>query len=103
LRVRAPRQIRCGDLYADPVVKDFNTCAVTTKKCVPQRADNGAFPEPKADALVKAFDTTDMTGRWYISAGLNPLFDLFDCQARVCVDRSHCSRADLCVCCCVAC
>jgi violaxanthin de-epoxidase len=65
------------------VVKDFNTCAVTTKKCVPQRADNGAYPEPKADALVTAFDTTDMTGRWYISAGLNPLFDLFDCQARV--------------------
>ncbi len=78
---RAP-QIRCGDLYADAVVKDFNTCAVTTKRCVPQRADQGQYPIPAADALVTSFNTADFTGRWYISAGLNPLFDTFDCQAR---------------------
>jgi violaxanthin de-epoxidase len=79
---RARAQIRCGDLYADAVVKDFNTCAVTTKKCVPQRANTGEYPEPPADALVKEFNTADFTGRWYISAGLNKLFDTFDCQAR---------------------
>jgi hypothetical protein len=75
-------QIRCGDLYADPVVKDFNTCAVTTKKCVPQRANTGAYPLPPPGSLVTEFNTADFTGRWYISAGLNPLFDIFDCQAR---------------------
>jgi violaxanthin de-epoxidase len=75
-------QIRCGDLYADAVVKEFNTCAVTTKKCVPQRANEGQYPEPPVGALVSEFNTADFTGRWYISAGLNKLFDTFDCQAR---------------------
>jgi violaxanthin de-epoxidase len=75
-------QIRCGDLYADAAVKEFNTCAVTTKKCVPQRANEGQYPEPPPGSLVREFNTADFTGRWYISAGLNKLFDTFDCQAR---------------------
>ncbi len=25
----------------------------------------------------------EFKGKWYISAGLNPLFDIFDCQVRV--------------------
>ena len=87
MRLRA--QIRCGDLYADAVVKNFNTCAVTTKKCVPQRANEGLYPVPKPEALVKEFNTADFTGRWYISAGLNPLFDTFDCQVRRGCPRVH--------------
>lgn len=73
-------QIRCGDLYADAAVKAFNTCAVSTKKCVPQRADEGTYPVPPRDAVVPEFNVADMEGRWYISAGLNPLFDIFPCQ-----------------------
>lgn len=34
-------QIRCGDLYQDKAVDVFNTCAVSEKKCVPQRVDEG--------------------------------------------------------------
>ena len=34
-------------------------------------------------ALDAAFDLSGFTGRWYITAGLNPLFDLFDCQEHV--------------------
>lgn len=29
---------------------------------------------------MSAFDTSKFTGDWYISAGLNPIFDTFDCQ-----------------------
>jgi len=41
----------------------------------------GRFPVPPPESVVKEFDVTKFQGRWYISAGLNPLFDTFDCQA----------------------
>lgn len=74
------RPYRCGDLYGDKAVDTFNACAVSDEKCVPQRADEGLFPEPADCALDKNFDMAGFTGRWYITAGLNPLFDTFDCQ-----------------------
>ncbi|KAL3160389.1 hypothetical protein ABBQ32_010714 [Trebouxia sp. C0010 RCD-2024] len=73
-------QIRCGDLYNDKAVQTFTACAVSDKKCVPQKIDRDAFPEPKPEALDKNFDLGKFEGRWYITAGLNPLFDDFDCQ-----------------------
>ncbi|KAK9833291.1 hypothetical protein WJX81_003704 [Elliptochloris bilobata] len=74
-------QIRCGDLYNDKAVEAFTACAVSDKKCVPQRVDADAFPVPKDDGLDENFDLDNFQGRWYITAGLNPLFDTFDCQA----------------------
>ena len=73
-------QIKCGDLYNDKAIAAFNTCAVTNKSCVPQKMDNGMYMEPPGDVLVPEFSTEMMEGRWYITAGLNPLFDTFDCQ-----------------------
>jgi len=73
-------QIACGDKFADTVVEDFTRAAVTEKGCVPQRQDDGSYPVPKPEALVSSFTTTDLDGNWYISAGLNPAFDIFDCQ-----------------------
>ena len=37
-------QIRCGDLYADKAVEAFTACAVSDKKCVPQRVDESTYP-----------------------------------------------------------
>ena len=38
-------------------------------------------PQPPPDsALDNSFDVSKFTGRWYITAGLNPLFDTFACQ-----------------------
>ena len=37
-------QIKCGDLYEDGAVQTFNACAVSDKKCVPQRVDEGVYP-----------------------------------------------------------
>ena len=49
-------QIRCGDLYNDKAVEAFTACAVSDKKCVPQRVDADAFPVPKEDSLDEGFD-----------------------------------------------
>lgn len=73
-------QIKCGDLFDDETVGKFNACALSQKKCVPQKPDEGLFPVPSNDALVSSFSPNEFNGRWYISAGLNPLFDTFDCQ-----------------------
>eukprot|EP00775_Hariotina_reticulata_P013067 gene13067-13194_t len=73
-------QIRCGDLYGDSAVDTFNACAVSEKKCVPQRADEGMYPIPPDCALDTSFDLSNFQGRWFITAGQNRLFDIFDCQ-----------------------
>eukprot|EP00878_Enallax_costatus_P018093 GHUV01019035.1.p1 GENE.GHUV01019035.1~~GHUV01019035.1.p1 ORF type:complete len:454 (+),score=105.01 GHUV01019035.1:192-1553(+) len=73
-------QIRCGDLYADKATDTFNACAVSQQKCVPQRQDEGLYPVPPDCALDNSWDFSGFTGRWFITAGQNPLFDIFDCQ-----------------------
>lgn len=73
-------QIECGDLFENEVVGEFNKCAVSDLKCVPQKADDGSYPVPPASDLVQKFDTSIWNGRWYISAGQNKLFDCFPCQ-----------------------
>lgn len=73
-------QIKCGDLFENKVVDEFNECAVSRKKCVPQKSDVGEFPVPDPSVLVKRFNLADFNGKWFISSGLNPIFDAFDCQ-----------------------
>ncbi|MBA0803611.1 hypothetical protein Gohar_013802 [Gossypium harknessii] len=73
-------QIKCGDLFENNVVDEFNECAVSRKKCVPQKSDIGEFPVPDPAVLVENFNIADFTGKWFISSGLNPTFDTFDCQ-----------------------
>jgi len=73
-------QIKCGDEFSNDVVGAFTNCAVTEKKCVPQRPDDGSWPVPQESALVEKFAPEMLTGPWYISAGLNKAFDTFDCQ-----------------------
>ena len=73
-------QIECGDKFSNDVVAEFTNCAVTEKKCVPQRQDDGSYPVPPDDVLVQKFSTEMLQGDWYISAGFNKAFDVFDCQ-----------------------
>lgn len=73
-------QIRCGDLFENEAVGKFNACAVSQKNCVKQRQDDGSWPIPPKEAQAKAFNPKMMEGQWFISAGLNPAFDCFDCQ-----------------------
>ncbi|XP_014491647.1 violaxanthin de-epoxidase, chloroplastic isoform X1 [Vigna radiata var. radiata] len=73
-------QIKCGDLFENSVVDEFNECAVSRKKCVPKKSDVGEFPAPNPDVLVNSFNIADFSGKWFITSGLNPTFDTFDCQ-----------------------
>jgi hypothetical protein len=71
-------QIQCGDLFENSVVGDFNKCVVSDMGCVPQKPDDGQYPEPDPSVLVSKFDTKLWNGKWYITAGQNPLFDVRD-------------------------
>ncbi|XP_024029831.1 violaxanthin de-epoxidase, chloroplastic [Morus notabilis] len=73
-------QIKCGDLLENSVVDEFNECAVSRKKCVPRKSDVGEFPVPNPAVLVNSFNIENFSGKWFITSGLNPTFDAFDCQ-----------------------
>lgn len=81
-------QIKCGDLFENEVVGEFNKCVVSEAACVPQKPDTGAYPEPQKSQLVPKFDTKLWNGRWYISAGQNELFDIFPCQVHFFTETS---------------
>jgi violaxanthin de-epoxidase len=44
-------QIKCGDLFQNSVVDDFNKCAVSDKGCVPQKPDEGLYPVRRLKVL----------------------------------------------------
>lgn len=67
-------------MFENSVVDEFNDCAVSRKKCVPRKSDVGEFPAPDPAVLVQNFNMNDFNGKWFISSGLNPTFDTFDCQ-----------------------
>lgn len=46
--------------------------------------DDGSWPVPPIESQAKSFNPKMMEGQWYISAGLNPAFDTFDCQVQHC-------------------
>ncbi len=73
-------QIKCGDIFENEVVGEFNKCAVSDMDCVPTRPDDGAYPVPADDIVVPKFNTNLWNGKWYITAGQNELFDIFPCQ-----------------------
>ncbi|KAK9807094.1 hypothetical protein WJX73_004254 [Symbiochloris irregularis] len=77
-------QLRCTQVHENPVVKEFNTCAVSEHGCVKQRVskpgDSQYYGPPPQEALDENFDLSKYTGKWYISAGLNSAFDVFPCQ-----------------------
>jgi len=73
-------QIKCGDIFENKVVGEFNKCAVSDMDCVPTRPDDGAYPIPPPENMVQKFNTNLWNGKWYITAGQNELFDIFPCQ-----------------------
>lgn len=81
-------QIKCGDLFDNEVVGEFNKCVVSDMSCVPQKPDEGLYPVPDPSTLVQKFDTKLWNGKWYITAGQNPLFDIFPCQVHFFTESS---------------
>jgi violaxanthin de-epoxidase len=81
-------QIKCGDLFENEVVGEFNKCVVSDMGCVQQKPDNGQYPVPAPSTLVAKFDTKLWNGKWYITAGQNELFDIFPCQVHFFTETS---------------
>jgi violaxanthin de-epoxidase len=81
-------QIKCGDIFDNAVIGEFNKCAVSDMSCVPQKPDEGLYPEPTHAQMVPDFKTKFFDGRLYITAGLNPLFDIFPCQVHFFTETS---------------
>ena len=77
-------QIRCGDLYkptnsSSAKIDLFSECVISEHHCVKQTKTK--CPMPAASGVVSTFSLeTDLVGVWYITRGLNPRFDCFDCQ-----------------------
>ena len=81
-------QIQCGDIFDNAVIGEFNKCAVSDMSCVPQKPDEGKYPVPTHEQMVPKFDTKFFDGRLFITAGLNPLFDIFPCQVHFFTETS---------------
>ena len=77
-------QLRCADLYkptnaSSAKIDLFSECVISEHHCIPQTHQK--CPLPRTAGLVRDFDLTSaLTGVWYITRGLNPHFDCFDCQ-----------------------
>eukprot|EP00946_MAST-07B_sp_MAST-7B-sp1_P003529 g3529.t1 len=77
-------QLRCADLYkptnaSSAKIDQFSECVISEHHCIPQVKEK--CPLPAESALAKKFDlSASLTGVWYITRGLNPHFDCFDCQ-----------------------
>lgn len=49
-------------------------------RCVPQRVEPGPLQLPQPSAMVPDLPLERLSGRWYITHGLNEVFDCFPCQ-----------------------
>jgi violaxanthin de-epoxidase len=81
-------QIKCGDYFDNEVVGEFNKCVVSDMGCVQQKPDDGKYPVPAPSKLVSEYNTNMWNGKWYITAGQNPLFDIFPCQVHFFTETS---------------
>jgi len=92
-------QIRCQDLYKPTdagaqgfaEITAFSECAISDYHCVPQTRMTCSQPSQVADS----FRLEEFVGKWYITRGLNPLFDCFDCQVKLLLVLSSSLHAEL--------
>jgi violaxanthin de-epoxidase len=86
------------DLHQTPLLDAFTECSLTDHACYPPLVADPRYPPLVHDDVAEQLlwqsnllpssepTTTSralqnlFTGKWYLSAGLNPVFDTFDCQ-----------------------
>lgn len=73
---------RCFSEFGSADLNNWLACTIEENECVkvPKNIDNSAENEAVPNAL-KSFDPATLVGKWYKTDGLNPNYDLFDCQA----------------------
>mmetsp|Transcript_18558 Transcript_18558/g.33628 ORF Transcript_18558/g.33628 Transcript_18558/m.33628 type:complete len:426 (-) Transcript_18558:181-1458(-) len=72
---------RCFAEYGSEDLNNWLSCTIEENECVkvPKNVDNSAENAGYTTAL-KNFDPKTLEGKWYKTDGLNPNYDLFDCQ-----------------------
>ena len=72
---------RCFAEYGSEALNDWLSCTIEENECVkvPKGFDNSAENTGYPTAI-KTFDPKSLVGTWYKTDGLNPNYDLFDCQ-----------------------
>lgn len=72
---------RCFAEFGSESLNNWLSCTIEENECVkvPKDIDNSA-EEVGYSTVVKNFDPKSLVGTWYKTDGLNPNYDLFDCQ-----------------------
>lgn len=73
---------RCFAEFSSDDLNNWLSCTIEENECVkvPKNADNSA-ENVGYSAAIKNFDPKSLVGKWYKTDGLNPNYDLFDCQS----------------------
>ena len=73
---------RCFAEYGSKDLNEWLSCTIEEHECVkvPKNVDNSAENVAVPNAVAK-FDPSSLIGKWYKTDGLNPNYDLFDCQS----------------------
>jgi len=73
---------RCFAEFGSEDLNSWLSCTIEDNECVkiPKNIDNSA-EMMGYDSTVKNFNPKSLVGTWYKTDGLNPNYDLFDCQS----------------------
>ena len=73
---------RCFAEFGSSDLDAWLSCTIEENECVkvPKNTDNSAENLGYETALLTKFDPATLVGKWYKTDGLNPNYDLFDCQ-----------------------
>jgi hypothetical protein len=73
--------MRCFAEFSSDDLNEWLSCTIEENECVkvPKNVDNSA-EEIGYSTVVRNFDPKSLVGSWYKTDGLDPNYDLFDCQ-----------------------
>jgi len=73
---------RCFAQFGSEDLDNWLSCTIEENECVkvPKNVDNSEENKGYSTAI-KNFDPKSLIGNWYKTDGLNPNYDLFDCQS----------------------
>jgi len=87
---------RCFAEFSSDALNDWLACTIEEHECVkvPKQIDNSAENIGYSTA-VQSFDPASLIGSWYKTDGLNPNYDLFDCQTNTFTAATSSSNNEL--------
>lgn len=73
---------RCFAEFSSDSLNDWLSCTIEENECVkvPKTSIDNSAENVGYTTAVKNFDPESLSGLWYKTEGLNPNYDLFDCQ-----------------------